>query len=75
MNPLTLDKPIQLGSHERAAVRKRLGQIEVALGHPRLTAKQAAALMREQTELARTLAEPSEEQAYRRWSAPISSGA
>jgi hypothetical protein len=61
MNPLTLGKHIQLGSHERAAIHKRLEQIEVALDHPRLTAHQATALRREQAELARKLAEPSEE--------------
>jgi hypothetical protein len=47
---------VRIGTYERDAVRARLAQIAVALGHPRLTAKQSAALIRERTELGRTLA-------------------
>jgi hypothetical protein len=55
MNP-QFDQPASLAGHERNAVRKRLSQIAVALGHPRLTAGQFAALIRERKKLERTLA-------------------
>jgi hypothetical protein len=56
MNPLSLATPIQMGAHERNAVRKRLAQIEIVLGHPRLTAKQAAAIIQERKSLESALA-------------------
>jgi hypothetical protein len=56
MNPQQLEQPVPFEAHERNAVSKRLAQIEVALGHPRLTAGQAAALIREQKSLKRKLA-------------------
>jgi hypothetical protein len=60
MNPQTLETVVQLtakmGDHERTAVRKRLAQIAVAVGHPKLTSKQLAALFGERTKLERALA-------------------
>jgi hypothetical protein len=56
MNPQQLEQPVPFEAHERNAVRKRLAQLAVALGHLRLTAGQAAALIREQKNLNRTLA-------------------
>jgi hypothetical protein len=50
---------IQLTKHERSAVQKRLAQIEIALGHPRWTAKQIAGFHRERGELQRKLVNPS----------------
>jgi two-component system, OmpR family, response regulator len=47
---------VPLMTHERNAVLKRLAQIEVVLGHPRLTAQQSAALIRERAKLERKLA-------------------
>jgi hypothetical protein len=58
MNPIYVEDAVQLVWHERDAVLKRLKQIAVALGHPRWTAKQAAALIREQAELERKLTAP-----------------
>jgi hypothetical protein len=59
MNPSfvekTVDEPVQLTTHERDALRARLTQIAVALGHLGRTPKQMAALMRERTEIARKL--------------------
>jgi hypothetical protein len=44
-----------MGVHERAAVRERLKQIGVAIGHPKLTTAQLEALMRERVQLERAL--------------------
>jgi hypothetical protein len=52
MNP-QFDQPVSLAEYERNAVRKRLAQIAVALGHPRLPAEQFAALIRERKRLER----------------------
>lgn len=60
MNPLDLGnapgQPVRIGGHERDAVRNRLAQITIALGHPQLTDKQSAALIQERMKLERTLA-------------------
>jgi hypothetical protein len=57
MIPIHIDDAVQLTAFERNALQKRLGQIAVALGHQRWTAKQSAALMREREELERKLAD------------------
>jgi len=44
-------QPVQVKGYERCALEKRLSNIAVALGHPRLTAKQSAALVRERSEI------------------------
>ena len=49
-------QPVLLASHERIAVRTRLAQIAVVIGHPRLTSEQLAALIRERKKLEHTLA-------------------
>jgi hypothetical protein len=46
----------RLDEHERSAVRARLAQIDVAIGHPKLTIQQVAALRRERTSLESVLA-------------------
>jgi hypothetical protein len=46
----------RLRAYERDAIIKRLAQIEVAIGHPQRTAEQKSAIVRERTELERTLA-------------------
>jgi hypothetical protein len=60
MNLLSLQTPVKpsspLAAYERNAILKRLSQIAVALGHSAWTAEQLVALVREQTELRRTLA-------------------
>jgi hypothetical protein len=60
MNPLSLETSVKpsspLAAYQRNAILKRLAQIAVALGHSTWTAEQLAALVREQTELQRTLA-------------------
>jgi hypothetical protein len=54
---LECSKPTaKLGSHERTAILKRLDTISIALGHPRWTDSQKAALRRERKALVRTLA-------------------
>lgn len=62
MNPLALEsETVTITAHERNAVRKRLAQIEVMLGHPKLTARQADAIIQERDMLARALGDDSEE--------------
>ena len=56
MNPQFVETNVRLAIHEREAIRQRLAQIKIALGHPRLTARQAAALGRERKQLEQTLA-------------------
>jgi hypothetical protein len=56
MNPVCVDQRVPLTEFERSALQKRLGQIAVALGHPKWTAEQLAALIRERAELESKLA-------------------
>jgi CheY-like chemotaxis protein len=56
ISPVYVDQTVLLTAFERNALQKRLGQIAVALGHPRWTAKQLAALMQERAELESKLA-------------------
>jgi hypothetical protein len=54
-------RALPLAAYERDAVQRRAAQINVALGHPRLTAHQRTILTRELAELETKLAEASAE--------------
>jgi hypothetical protein len=56
MNSQSLTQLVTIGPQERAAVRKRLTQIAVALGHPRMAAVHSAILVRERASLEQILA-------------------